>query len=205
MNLKHSWQKLKALIAANFATDDIVVTLTYRGTNLPPTRQEAEKRLKQFVRRLRAERKTQGAELRYLYVTEMGHSFGRLHHHMILNATGGDFETIRRLWQRNGDNIDFSPIWAKGYDGWARYLSKEPRENGRRYVGERMWRSSLGLVKPVVHTGWVPASNQLEAPPGAAEIDCQKRHNGYGEFTFIECMLPSETSADSLALISDLA
>lgn len=204
MNLKHSWQKLKALIAANFSADDIVVTLTYSDEALPPTRRDAENRLKQFIRRLRAERKAGGAELRYLYVTEMGHSSGRLHHHMILNATGDDFEVIRRLWQRNGDNIDFSPIWGKGYDGWARYLSKEPREYGRRYVGERMWRSSLGLIKPVVRTGWVDASNRLAAPPGSAEIDCQERHNGYGEFTFIECMLPLETSANSLALISDL-
>ncbi len=204
MNLKHSWQKLKALIAANFSPGDIVVTLTYRDASLPPTRRAAENRLKLFIRRLRDERRAGGKELKYVYVTELGHSSGRLHHHMILNSTGDDYKTIQRLWEKDGDNIDFSPIWIKGYDGWARYLSKEPRELGRRYVGERMWRSSMGLVKPIVYFGWVDASERLTAPPGADVIDAQTRSNGYGEFTFIECMLPAETTADSLALISDL-
>ena len=204
MNLKHSWQKLKALIAANFSPTDLVVTLTYRDASLPPTRRAAENRLKLFIRRLRAERRAGGKELRYCYVTELGHSSGRLHHHMILNSTGDDFDTIRRLWAKDGDNIDFAPIWVKGYDGWARYLSKEPREIGRHYVGERMWRSSIGLIKPQVYCGWVDASDRLTAPPGASEVDCQSRTNGYGEFTFIECMLPADTTTDSLALISDL-
>ena len=204
MNLKHSWQKLKALIAANFSPGDLVVTLTYRDASLPPTRRAAENRLKLFIRRLRAERRAGGKELKYVYVTELGHSSGRLHHHMILNSTGDDYKTIKRLWEKDGDNIDFSPIWIKGYDGWAMYLSKEPREIGRRYVGERMWRSSMGLVKPIVYFGWVDASERLTAPPGADVIDAQTRSNGYGEFTFIECMLPAETTADSLALISDL-
>lgn len=204
MNLKHSWQKLKALIAANFSMQDLVITLTYNEDSLPAIRRDAENRLKLFIRRLRAERRTLGYDLPYLYVTEMGHSSGRLHHHMIITSTGHDFEMIRRLWAKNGDNIDFAPIWTKGYDGWAIYLSKESREIGRRYVGERMWRSSLGLVKPHVYTGWVNASDQLAAPPGAAVLDRQSRVNGYGEFSFMECILPADATIDSLALISDL-
>lgn len=204
MNLKHSWQKLKALLASNFSPGDIVVTLTYRDDSLPPTRRAAENRLKLFIRRLRAERRAAGEELRYVYVTELGHSSGRLHHHMIINSTGQDFDAIRRLWAKDGDNIDFSPIWRKGYDGWARYLSKEPRELGRHYVGERMWRSSMGLNKPRDYFGWVDASNRLTAPPGAVEIDSLNRTNGFGEFSYLECMLPADTSSDSLALISDL-
>lgn len=204
MNLKHSWQKLKALLAANFAPTDLVVTLTYTDASLPPTRRAAENRLKLFIRRLRAERRADGKDLKYIYVTELGHSSGRLHHHIILNSTGQDFDAVRRLWSMDGDNIDFSPIWTKGYDGWARYLSKEPREIGRHYVGERMWRSSMGLVKPRVYCGWVDASDRLTAPPGADVIDTLMRNNGYGEFAYMECMLPPDTTADSIALISDL-
>lgn len=204
MNLQHSWQKLKAVIAANFGTDDLVVTLTYRDSDLPKLRNAAENRLKLFIRKLRAERRANGHELPYLYVTEMGHSSGRLHHHMIISSTGQDYEMIRKLWRRNGDDVDIAPIWTKGYDGWARYLSKEPREFGRRYVGERMWRSSKGLAKPQVFTGWVSATAALDAPPGSFVIDRQARANGYGEFAFVECILSPETTADSLALISDL-
>ena len=205
MNLKHSWQKLKAVIAANFSAMDIVVTLTYRDECLPKTRKDAEKHLKLFIRKLRALRRTTGAELPYLYVTEMGHSSGRLHHHLITTNTGNDLTDIRKLWNRYGDNIDVSYIYSKGYDGWARYLSKEPREVGRHYVGERMWRSSLGLKKPNTYCGWVDNPLTIDdLPPGTYILDRQTRNNGYGEFTFIEAILPPEATEQSLALISDL-
>lgn len=85
------------------------------------------------------------------------------------------------------------------------YLTKEPRENGRRYVGERMWRSSLGLHKPHIYTGWVSARNQMdELPPGSNILDNLSRNNGYGEFQFLEAILPPDTNEESLALISDL-
>ena len=202
MNLKHSWQKLKAAIAANFEETDIVVTLTYSDAALPTRRTDAEKKLKAFVRRLRAARK--GAPLRYIYVTERGHSSGRLHHHIIINRVDGeDYRLIRELWARNGDNIDVSFIWRKGYDGWARYLSKEPRDQGRHYVGERMWRSSIGLAKPMIFTGWVPAGSPLEAPPNAKEIDLQRRQNGYGSYTYLEYIMPKK-SKETLARNFDL-
>ncbi len=205
MNLKHSWQKLKAVIAANFASTDIVVTLTYRDDCLPKTRKEAERHLKAFIRKFRSERKSTGAELPYLYVTEMGHSSGRLHHHLITTNTGDDLRVIRPLWERHGDDVDIYYIYTKGYDGWARYLSKEPRELGRHYVGERMWRASLGLKKPNMYSGWVEGSLSIDdLPPGSFIIDRQTRNNGYGEFTYIEAILPPETTENSLALISDL-
>ena len=205
MNLKHSWQKLKALMAANFGPNDLVVTLTYSNERLPRLRSEAEKRLKLFIRRLRAARRESGIETPYLYVTEMGHSSGRLHHHMIVTAVGDDFNLIRELWARNGTDVDIQYIRTKGYDGWSRYLTKEPRDNGRRYVGERMWRGSIGLKKPHVYSGWVSPRNHMgDLPPGSEIIDSQSRNNGYGEFSFIEALLPEGVTEEDLALISDL-
>lgn len=199
MNLKHSWQKLKALIAANFSPGDLVISLTYRDADLPQRREDAEKQLKAFIRRLRAARA--GKPLKYIYVTERGHSSNRLHHHIIVNRVGDEFALIRELWSRNADIVDFSFIWRKGYDGWARYLSKEPRENGRRYVGERMWRQSLGLAKPKVFAGWVPAGSRLEPPPGAMEIDRQTRHNGYGEYNYLEYVINNKQPDTAQPLI----
>lgn len=193
LNLRHSWQKLKAAIAANFTGSDLVVTLSYADCTLPPTREAAEKRLKLFIRRLRASRREVGDELRYMYVTERGHSSGRLHHHIIINATGDDYDLIRSLWARDGDNIDFARVADKGFDGWADYLTKEPREIGRRYVGERMWRSSRGLVKPTVDAGWVDANDALTPPPGAFVLERQSVHNAYGNFEFLEYLLPAKS------------
>ena len=192
INLHQSFQKLKAAIAANFDTSDLVVTLTYSDACLPPGRDAAEKILKRFIRQLRAERRAAGADLRYIYVSELGHSRGRPHHHIILNATGTDYDTLRRLWQY-GDQIDIRRIADKGFDGWARYLSKEPREHGRRRVGERMWRNSRTLVKPIVDAGWVDAGDDLTAPPGAYILDRQERVNCYGRFAYLEYLLPAKT------------
>lgn len=190
LNLRHSWQKLKAAIAANFSGRDLVVTLSYADCSLPPTREAAEKRLKLFIRRLRAARREFGHDLRYMYVTEKGHSSGRLHHHIILNATGDDYDLVRRLWSRDGDNIDFARVADKGFDGWADYLTKEPREIGRRYVGERMWRASRGLVKPSIDAGWVDANAPLEPPLGSFVMERQSVRNGFGSFEFLEYLLP---------------
>lgn len=205
MNLKHSYQKLKAVIAANFSPTDLVITLTYSPERLPKLRKEAENRLKAFICRLRAERRAVGLKLPYIYVTEHIHDEGRLHHHIITTATGDDYRQIRRLWEKNGTSVDITTVSSKGYAGWALYLSKEPRENGRRYVGERMWRSSLGLNKPHIYSGWVSSRNQLdELPPDSNILDSMSRNNGYGDFHFLEAILPEGTTEESLALISDL-
>ncbi len=205
MNLQHSYQKLKAVIAANFCPTDLVISLTYCPERLPPTRKAAENRLKLFIRRLRAERKAVGKGLPYVYVTEHIHSEGRMHHHVITTSTGDDVAQIRRLWERDGTSVDVSTISAKGYAGWALYLAKEPLESGRRYVGERMWRSSLGLNKPRIYAGWVSARRMIdELPPGSRIMDSNDRRNEYGCFEYIEAILPPGTTEESLALISDL-
>ena len=90
MNLKYAYQKLELLIAANFGQKDIFATLTYDDEHLPPTRQEAIKRMNAFWKRLRKERQGKDQDLRYIYVTEHKHGDGRFHHHVIVNATGED-------------------------------------------------------------------------------------------------------------------
>ena len=205
MNLRYSYQKLKAVLAANFSPSDLVITLTYRPERLPKLRKDAENQLKYFIRRLRSTRKAAGLDFPYVYVTEHIHSEGRIHHHIITTATRDDFKIIRDLWAKNGSSVDIAFISSKGYAGWALYLTKEPLENGRRYVGERMWRSSLGLNKPRIYVGWVSARRMIdELPPGSRILDNNDRQNEYGCFEYIEAILPPGTNEESLALISDL-
>ena len=49
LNAKLSWQKLMLVLAANFVSSDLVVTLTYRDTDLPRVREQADKRLDYFM------------------------------------------------------------------------------------------------------------------------------------------------------------
>ena len=53
LNAKLSWQKLMLVLASNFRSNDLVVTLTYRDKDLPNRRELADKRLDYFIRRLR--------------------------------------------------------------------------------------------------------------------------------------------------------
>ena len=94
MNDKTSRNKLEMLMAENFTGRDLFLTLTYRDADLPSKRSAAVKLLRKFLRDLRRHRKARGQELRYIYTTEGKHGAARLHHHLVLNATGRDIEVI---------------------------------------------------------------------------------------------------------------
>lgn len=190
LNAKLSWQKLMLILAANFQRNDLVITLTYRDTNLPRTRDEADRRLSNFIRQLRAARRSYDPpqELPYVRVTEGYHSGGRLHHHLITNSTGEDFNLVRELWAKNGDDIDFEQFGTDGAERWAKYLTKEPREKGRRHVGDRTWRCSRGLQRP--HSVYTYETDPLEPPPGALVTDKAECMNSYGRFCYMMAMLP---------------
>lgn len=190
LNAKLSWQKLMLTLASNFGSGDLVVTLTYRDAHLPTRREDADKRLSNFIRALRAHRTETGQALRYVRVTEGYHSAGRLHHHLILNSTGDDYEIIQSLWQKNGDNVDFELFGSDGAERWAKYLTKEPRVQGRRYVGDRTWRTSIHMKKPVTTYEFVDAEADLSPPSGAFVTDKTQCENCYGRFCHVMAMLP---------------
>lgn len=190
LNAKLSWQKLMLTLAANFKKTDLVVTLGYRDGNLPKRREDADKKLSNLIRALRLHRRQLGQELIYVRVTEGYHSGGRLHHHLIINATGQDYDIIRKLWDKNGDNIDFEHFGSDGAERWGKYLTKEPREKGRRHVGDRTWRTSIHMKKPDVLSILVEEGDDLTPPPGAYVTDKAEVHNCYGRFCHMMALLP---------------
>lgn len=190
LNAKLSWQKLMLTLAANFLSSDLVLTLTYRDDDLPNRREEADKCLTKLIRDFRAHRKKNGVPLIYVRVTEGYHSGGRLHHHLIINATGQDIDIIRKMWEKNGDNIDAEDFGSDGAERWAKYLTKEPREKGRRYVGDRTWRSSQHMKRPDIISMLVEEGDDLQPPAGAFVTDKAEVQNCYGRFCHIMAMLP---------------
>ena len=215
-----SWQNLKAacrmlefILAANFTGKDLFVTLTYRDSDLPDTRQKAVKCLKQFIRDLRTHRKKNNQELKYLYVTENKHSEGRYHHHIVINSTGNDFDIIKSLW-RYGDMVEIENIDVRDYKALAEYLAKEPKEAGTSN-GKRMWTPSKNLEKPIQSSDWVSDRVTLEPPAGAYVLESSSEQNEFGAYKYLKYMLP-DTSIDrpcrpsrkkkqnKVSLISDL-
>lgn len=204
MNLRASWEKLEMLLAANFDYRDLMITLTYLDRYLPPNREAAVKLLKKFITQLRAEYKKRGHVLKYIYVTEDKHGDGRLHHHIVINGTGNDYELINSLWIY-GENVHFEPVEIKGYEALARYLTKEPREYGKAEVGKRTWTPSQGLARPKTEGDRVEDDMTLTVPPGAVVLDRSEKNNEFGTFIYLKYLLPSkgEKRIDPL-IISDL-
>jgi len=165
VNDRKAAQKFKRLIACNFSPGDKVATLTYRDDTLPSTADEARtRRIRPFMGKLRkACRELCNGPLRYFYVTEGRHGDHRLHHHMIVANDPVLLDQIEHLWKYGF--VSFESIVSRGYDNWARYLTKEPRKTGRQRVGDRAWTPSLGLKKPEAVTFDVQDDWEYELPP----------------------------------------
>lgn len=192
LNARTSVQKLERCLADNFDNGDIFLTVTYDDKHLPSDRAKAVGRIRVFLQRLRANRKARGQPLRYIYVTEGCYPGGRLHHHMVINGTGDDLESVRELW-RQGDvelrRLTFDR--EQTYEDLASYLTKEPREWGHPRIGERTWTPSLGLVRSEPETVEVPDLLSLSAPPEALVVSKEGPiTNGYGEWCWIKYLLP---------------
>ena len=190
LNRKASWQKLESLLAANFDAGDLFVTLTYRDSCLPPTREAAGRNLSRFLQQLRTQRAARGEELLYVknteHLTDDG-EVGRWHHHLVINATQRDFDEIRSLWSRWGDNVNIEQLLADGedYATRARYLCKE-----RAPAGKQAWTPSRGLARPKRVSELVDDSLTLDAPPGAVILERDQVVNGWGSYVYIKYLLP---------------
>lgn len=184
MNLKYAYQKLELEIAANFGVRDLWVTLTYDDDHLPGSRKEANAIMASFWKKLRAARRGEGQELRYIYVTEHKHGDGRWHHHALINATGDDYELIRRLWKRG--NVEFRQLRVdrdKNFETLARYMCKEQRDK----VGQCLWSGSRNLQKPEYDCCRVPNDTPLTPPENAAVLsDTGDIRTEYGHYRYIK-------------------
>lgn len=193
LNVKTSRDKLEMLLACNFDAGDLWVTLTYDDECLPSDRQGARVVLQRFFRTLRAVRKKRGHPLRYIYCTQtvLDDGTSRLHHHMMVNATGPeDFDDIRSLWTA-GSNIKIKHLDGDGdITDKATYMCHEPIEHGKPKVGEQMWTPSRGLARPVEEIMDVPDDVTLAVPAGAELVENDAIQNEYGDYAFVKYWMP---------------
>lgn len=187
MNDKTSRNKLEMLMAENFTGRDLFLTLTYRDADLPSKRSAAVKLLRKFLKELRRHRKARGQELRYIYTTDGKHGAARLHHHLVLNATGRDIEVIRSLWPY-GDIIDVEQIDEDDFAALAAYLTKESMEG--RPVGAQMWTRSRNLRNPKEESCFVPDDTTLTVPPGCHVLAKKEELTEYGSYCYLKYRLP---------------
>ena len=187
MNDKTARGRLEMLLAANFVGRDLFLTLTYRDADLPAKRAGAVKNVRKFLKQLREHRKARGQVTKYIYTTEEKHGAARLHHHIVLNATERDIETIRSLWPY-GDVVDLEYVRDRDYDTLARYMTKESVEG--RPVGAQMWTGSRNLDKPVVESCFVSDDTALAVPPGCFVLEREEKTTEYGSYCYIKYRVP---------------
>ena len=187
MNDKTARCRLEMLLAANFVGKDLFLTLTYREADRPETRAGAVKNVRKFIKQMREHRKARGQELKYVYTTEGKHGDGHFHHHLVINATERDIETIRSLWP-HGDVVDSEYVRDRDYDTLARYMTKESVEG--RPLGAQMWTRSRNLEKPVVESCFVPNDTALTVPTGCFILEREERVTEYGSYSYIKYRVP---------------
>ncbi len=183
MNDKVARGRLEMLLAANFTGRDLFVTLTYRPADLPAKRAVAVANVRRFLKQLREHRKARGQVMKYIYTTEDKHGDAKLHHHIIISATGRDIDVIRSLWP-HGDIIDMEYISCRDYETWALYMTKEGTQG--RPVGAQMWTGSRNLEKPQVLTCFVPDDETLAVPVGCHIIEREEKVTEYGSYCYIK-------------------
>ena len=189
LNFRTSKQKLWLILEATFnPSTDLYVSFTYRDADLPSNKDEANRRFKNFMRTLRELRATQSLDTVYVWITEGQHGDKRLHHHLLINGTGDDYSLLHELWKW-GDQVEIWPYHCKTHWDHAEYFAKEVREKGRRRVGERMWRASRNVNRPVITYEDATPDSLLSAPAGAYVIQKDQKDNTFGRFQYIHCLL----------------
>lgn len=192
INQRHAELELTRLAHRNFAAGDIMLTLTYR--NEPETVADAEKILRNFLRRVKRLRKKRGLDpLKYIYCTQRGEKYGRIHHHLMINA-GIERDELERMWGQGTANARRIQYEGKfGIAGLAIYMAKgsktrADRDTYRRYTGSR----NLARPEPRVLDGKATRADLSEM----ADVIEGKS----GEADYFEAMFPGYEYADGQAV-----
>lgn len=179
VNERNCIKKLRRKIQANFDTDDLFLTLTYRRESRPDPA-EARKRVKRLLCKLRKAWKASGVPLKYIIVTEYMNV--SIHHHIVLNdlpdSTGP--KKVKRLWKENG-GTDTKYLYEDGqYERLAAYLVKETNKSFRdpKNPAKLRYSCSRNLIDPKPETKIMKSDDWPEEPRVPKNYYMDKLDNG---------------------------
>ena len=144
LNDRYARKRVERLINVNFKQGDLWITLTYDNSHLPETLEEAQKNMRNFIRRINYKRKKLGLDkCKYIYVTEYSKEKKiRCHHHLIMDS-GLTMDVVENMWKcGKRNNVRKVDPDENGLTGLANYLVKDPK-------GSKRWCSSTNLKKPM--------------------------------------------------------
>lgn len=148
-NLRAAETKLRRLMNHNFKDGDYLVRLDFSKDSSPGGSADMQKEMAYFIRRLKRCYQKVCAELKYIYVKEIGPKGGR-HIHMMLNKC--DIDWIRKSWKVGGIHID--PLYSHGQYGqiasyFIKYASRTEETEGK-IIGKRYYASRSCKMPEVV-------------------------------------------------------
>lgn len=142
LNDKNAKKHIIRLLNTNFTNDDLALHLTYTDKELPIDEKEARRDITNYIRRIKHYRKKKGLPpLKYVAVIEYGKERKRIHHHIVIS--GMDRDVVEQLWGKGRANADRLEEDESGFEGLARYITKDPKGNKR-------WVQSKNLKQPIV-------------------------------------------------------
>lgn len=144
VNMKNSFIKLRRIFNTNFKPKDIYVTLTYRK-NERPTKEQAKKNIKNFMKRLRRYYKKNNMELKYILVT--GYGRNSIHHHLVINSM--DARDLTDLWPYGRPSIKYLDD-KNQYNDLAKYFIEHHQKNRKEVITTKKWSTSRNLKKPII-------------------------------------------------------
>lgn len=198
LNDKNAKKYATRLINTNFTDDDIALTITYRDDTLPETAEEARKDVVNFIRRLKRKRKElELSELKYIAVIEFKEQTDtgkavRIHHHLVLSG-GMDRKVVQKTWKKGRANVKDLQADEFGYEGLARYMTKDPK-------GKRRWTSSKNLKKPKVRVNDHKFSKRAVENMAKSPDDNLFFEKLYPGYTFTECKVDVNTFTGGTSL-----
>lgn len=155
LNARKAEERLVQLVNANFKPGDYFLTATYQAKDQPGDLDEANRRMRNYIARLRRLCSRKGIPSpTYVYVTEtVQRKRGvEYHHHMVLQA-GLTREECESCWEKSGNGHMNSRIikpQKEGLIGLAKYMGKQvcSYASSEGYINRHRWCASKGLITP---------------------------------------------------------
>ncbi|MDD4510524.1 MAG: hypothetical protein PHY23_06465 [Oscillospiraceae bacterium] len=157
INRKNAEKKLRRKINTGCRPGDYHLVLTYAGD--APEAKQAEKELKNYLKRLKRLYEKYGHELRWIAVTE--YKSKRIHHHLVINQ-GPSLLEITGKWNLGRPKVTVLDATGQ-YSELAAYLIKQTDQTFRdpdapqnkRYTCSRNWPKPKITKKVIKRERWV--------------------------------------------------
>lgn len=131
INHQNKVKRCRHKLLEYFSPGDTFITLTYEKRNRPPTMKEAIAHFGKFIRKVKAEYRKRGQELRWIRNIEQG-TKGAWHIHLVVNEIGDTASIIKRVWEKGGiyaEQIRLSDkIYDEDFSKLAAYMTKDEKE-----------------------------------------------------------------------------